>query len=40
LLGYYRIRSLDEMSETVYQRAIEILKRKPTCRDTEETARV
>ena len=37
VLAYYKVASLEEMTETAYRRAIEVLNRKLAKRDSQET---
>ena len=37
MLAYYKVASLDEMTETAYRRAVEVLKRKRAKQATRET---
>ena len=37
VLAYYKVASLDEMTETAYRRAIEVLNRKLAKRGNRET---
>ena len=37
MLAYYKVASLEEMTETSYRRAVEMLNRKLAKRDNQET---